>query len=66
MIEHFFGWDSKRVLAASDSAARCVRGQTVHAAFHVGGHKFKLEISSVTSTSLSPKLVRQCHEALID
>ena len=37
MIEHFFGTGSKRVLAASNSAARGVRGETVHSGLFLGG-----------------------------
>jgi hypothetical protein len=38
LIEHFFDKGSKSVLAASNSAARGVSGQTVHSGLHLGGH----------------------------
>ena len=48
LVEHFFGEGSKRVLAASNSAARGACGQTVHAGLHLGGRcSFRLGSNSM-------------------
>ena len=50
MIEHFFGAGSKRTLAASNSAARGVRGDTVHTGLYLGAQcSFRLGCKALKS-----------------
>jgi hypothetical protein len=55
MLEHFFGEGSKRVLAASNSAARGVCGETVHSGLFLGGQcSFRLSAKVMTTEPSLP------------